>query len=165
MQAREFLMVIGQQAGERSRNCKYDPDTHPQMVRDLAQQGEFPEAWMAEIGVTPQTMRNWAQAHEEFREAVIQGRILLQTFWTREIAKNRNNPNAKPGLYLLIARRFKDLYAATGNVDLAEWVLRKEEAEGVPGDTPPAQMSDDAIERRLAELRARDSVNSERDEE
>lgn len=166
MQAREFLMVIGQQPGERSRNCKYDPDTHPDMVRRLAQAGEFPEAWMAEIGVTPNTMRSWAQQHDEFREAVIQGRILLQTFWTREIARNKNNPNARPGLYALIMRRFRDLYAATGGVDLAEWVLRNDEpapgADLSPGETTtPAQMSDDEINRRLAALRSRDAVNRE----
>ncbi|WP_395542725.1 hypothetical protein [Neotabrizicola sp. sgz301269] len=166
MQPKHFMQLIGQQAGETSRNAKYDP-AHCDTVRLLAQGGEFPEAWCATIGVTPQTMRNWAAEHEEFREAIIQGRILLQTFWTRDIVENRTNPNAKPGLYSLIARRFRDLYGRDGGVDLTAWFLNEKqptvatEAPAGAGAIHPPTMSDDALQRRLDELRRRDDINRE----
>lgn len=106
----QFLALIGQQPGERGRATKYDPDLHCDMVRRLAQDGEFPEAWAAEIGITLNTMRVWVNTHEEFSEAVIIARHLLQTYWTRELREARNNPNAKPGIYSIIARRFPEFY-------------------------------------------------------
>jgi hypothetical protein len=56
------------------------------------------------------TFRNWCRDHEEFREAFEAARLLLETYWTRELARNRNNPNARPGLYTLIVRLFTHYY-------------------------------------------------------
>lgn len=126
-----FLALIGQQVGERGRNTKYDPG-HCDTIRMLAQEGEFPEAWAAEIGVTLNTLRVWANTHDEFREAIIIAHHLLQTFWTRELAKNRNNPDARPGLYQMITRRFPALYGKAP-IDLAAWLV---EADPVPVAAP-----------------------------
>lgn len=132
-----FLALIGQPPGEPGRALKYDADLHCQMVRDLAQQGDFPESWAAEIGITISTMRRWVHEHEEFREAIIIARHLLQSFWTRDIAKNRTNPDSKPGLYNLIARRFPELYGREP-VDLFAW-LQTPDAVGSEGLTQPGQ--------------------------
>jgi hypothetical protein len=50
-QDRYFLMRIGQQPGGPGRAKVYDPDQHPARVMEMAQEGEFPEAWAADIGV------------------------------------------------------------------------------------------------------------------
>jgi hypothetical protein len=152
-----FLALIGQQTGEAGRATKYDPE-HCMTVRKLAQDGEFPEAWAAEIGASLETMRRWAIAHEEFREAVQIAHVLLITFWTRDIARNRKNPDAKVGLYALIARRFNALYGKAP-LDLAEWITTPP-IEEPGGATPgaPGAISDirqDQLEARIAALEAR----------
>lgn len=159
-----FLALIGQPPGQRGRALKYDADLHCQMVRDLAQDGDFPESWAAEIGITISTMRRWVQEHEEFRDAIIIARHLLQSYWTREIAANRNNPDAKPGLYNIIVRRFPELYGREP-VDLFAWLQTPDAPGGAdltqPGAAPminpltgaPATEAD--ILARLAALRRR----------
>jgi hypothetical protein len=168
----QFLALIGQQVGEPGRALKYDPG-HCNTIRLLAQRGEFPEAWAAEIGVTLNTMRNWARAHPEFAEAVVIAHHLLQTFWTRDIVKNRLNKDARPGLYGMIARRLPALYGRNP-VDLAAWLVDPEAlpvaapqpiagiaapngAEAMPtaGAEAVKAMKTEDIEAKLRELRRR----------
>lgn len=164
-----FLMRIGQPPGGRGRATKYDPDTHCQIVRDLAQRGEFPEAWAAEIGITLNTMRVWVNTHEEFCEAVIIARHLLQTYWTRELASARNDPNAKPGIYSIIVRRFPELYGKNP-VDLFAFLhspLPTDEAGAPEAEHTVTtadgvrQMSDEDIQKRLEILRQRRAAERE----
>lgn len=159
-----FLALIGQQAGEPGRATKYDPETHCQLIRDLAQAGEFPEAWAAEIGITVNTMRMWVRTHPEFAEAAIIARHLLQAYWSREIDKNRNNPNAKPGLYTLITRRFPELYGQTpfniwaylhGQDDLAPPPATSASAPAGSGAPAAALNTEQDILNRLEALKAR----------
>lgn len=164
------LALIGQQRGERGRATKYDPDTHCWTVRNLAQRGEFPEAWAAEIGITLNTMRVWVNTHEEFAEAVIIARHLLQTYWTRELAKARNDPNSKPGIYSIMVRRFPELYGKNP-IDLFSWLQTKD--AGLPDNTTTStepqplspdgvrRMSDEDIALRLEQLRRRRAEESE----
>lgn len=155
----QFLSMIGQQAGDIGRATKYDPD-FCLVVRELAQRGEFPEAWAAEMGVTLNTMRNWSRSHSDFAEAVVIAHHLLQTYWTRDIAANRMNPNARPGLYALIARRLPALYGRNP-VDLVSWLVEPEkQGEGASPTLPPMimdirSMTDQEISARLEVLRAR----------
>lgn len=155
------LALIGQQPGQKGRATKYDPDLHCQMIRDMAQRGEFPEAWAAEIGITLNTMRVWVNTHEEFCEAAIIARHLLQTYWTRELASARNNPMAKPGIYSIIARRFPELYGRNP-VDLFAFLhtpLDTGQGGGQEHSITTAdgvqQMTDEEIQKRLETLRQR----------
>lgn len=101
-----FLVLIGQPPGGKGRNTRYDPDLHCQMVLDLAQIGEFQEAWAPELGIAIVTMRDWVRKHEEFREAVIIAHQFLVTFWTRKVAENVTTEGAKPGMFQILMRRF-----------------------------------------------------------
>lgn len=162
-----ILALIGQQPGERGRATKYDPDTHCQLVRDMAQEGEFPEAWAATIGITLNTMRVWVNTHEEFAEAVIIARHLLQTYWTRELAAARKDPNSKPGIYTILVRRFPELYGRNP-VDLFAFLhtpLDTGEGGGQEHTITTAdgvrQMSDEEIQKRLETLRQRRAAEQE----
>lgn len=155
----QFLSMIGQQAGDSGRATKYDPD-FCLVVRELAQRGEFPEAWAAEMGVTLNTMRNWSRSYPDFAEAVVIAHHLLQTYWTRDIVANRLNPNARLGLYGLIARRLPALYGRNP-VDLANWLVEPDSqsetdsSAEVPIVTAIRSMTDQEILARLEVLRAR----------
>lgn len=154
----QFLSMIGQQPGEVGRATKYDPD-FCLVVRELAQRGEFPEAWAAEMGVTLNTMRNWSRNHPEFAEAVVIGYHLLQTYWTRDLVANRLNPNARPGLYGLIIRRLPALYGRNP-IDLVSWLVEPEirdEASSAELSRMTAirSMTDQEIAARITELSAR----------
>lgn len=165
-QNRDFLITIGQASGETGRALKYDPE-FCMRIRLLAQNGEFPEAWAAEIGITMETMRMWCHRHPEFREAVGIARLLLATYWTRKIAKNADNPNAKPGMYQMLARRIPALYGRSP-IDLAEWVQTHPEGVGSDGAAPAAldagtvaASSTEVLRERLDALRRRRAEEGE----
>lgn len=151
--------MIGQQAGEVGRATKYDPG-FCLVVRELAQRGEFPEAWAAEMGVTLNTMRNWSRNQPDFAEAVVIAHHLLQTYWTRDLVANRLNPNARPGLYALIARRLPALYGRNP-IDLVSWLVEPEinDEASSPADVRMIaairSMTDQEISARIEVLRAR----------
>lgn len=150
-----YLALIGQQTGEAGRASKYDPE-YCMTIRLLAQRGEFPEAWAAEIGVSLNTMRLWALAHDEFREAAQIAQVLLLTFWTREFVKKRDDPLARPAMYALIARRLNALYGKAP-IDLAEWIITPPAADepGSMGSVPVAEIRQDKLEERIAALELR----------
>jgi hypothetical protein len=134
-----FLAMIGQPVGQASRNLKYTPDLC-YLVRDLARQGTFPEGWALEADVTLETLRLWGRRYPEFAEAMTMARLALLDFWTRDLVRNLGNPQARPGMYSLVLRRFPALYGANP-IDLAEWLTAPEE--------PIAQDATDAEERRI----------------
>jgi hypothetical protein len=154
-----FLRLIGQPPGAKGRATKYDPDVHCQMVRDMAEEGEFPEAWASAIGVTVAQMRLWVHQHEEFRESVIIAHQLLITYWTRQIALHRNTEGAKPGMYQMIMRRFPTIYGKNP-IDLQAWLMEPPPAPDAPGAqalTTEAvkAATDDDLQARLEVLRRR----------
>lgn len=163
------LALIGQKPGEKGRATKYDPDTHCQLVRDLAQRGEFPEAWAAEIGITLNTMRVWVNTHEEFAEAAIIARHLLQTYWTRQLAAARDSETAKPGIYSIIVRRFPELYGKNP-IDIFAFLHSPlpTNTEGQPEGEHTIttadgvqRMTDEEIQKRLEILRQRRAAERE----
>lgn len=164
---RHFLALIGQKPGEKGRRTVYDPDVHCQMVRDLAQEGKFPEAWAATIGVTLNTLRVWVNTHEEFAEAMIIARHLLQSYWSNELALARDNPNAKPGIYSLIVRRLPELYGRNP-VDIFDFLHSptSEDAAEVKDVTPITTdgvrtMTEADIKARLETLRRRQAAEKD----
>ncbi|MBK8772906.1 MAG: hypothetical protein IPM06_21085 [Rhizobiales bacterium] len=160
-QTRQFLTRIGQQTDQPGRAALYDPTLHPGMVMRLAQIGEFPEVWAAEIGVSFMTLRNWMRLHVEFADAMEAARLLLEAYWTRNLIANRNNPSAKPGLYTLILRRFSHYYGPNAP-DIWAWFKAPDDAElgpVKPSETPISQATTAELERRLEELRRRNFEN------
>lgn len=133
---------------------------------EMAEEGEFPEAWAADIGVTFGTFRAWYRDHEEFRDAFEAARLLLETYWTRDLVNNRANPDARPGLYSLIMRRFAHYYGPSAP-DLWGWFAGKNPAPSatpapgaaqaaMPGNDQPVNQTASAdLERRLEKLRRR----------
>lgn len=85
-------------------------------------------------------------------------RLALIDFWTRELIRNLNNPQARPGTYNMLVRRFPALYGANP-VDLAEWMTTPPDApQSAPRDAFAERvkaMSDEEVQARLAALRAR----------
>ena len=164
-QTRNFLTVIGQPAGGEGRAKKYDP-AFCDAVKMMAQVGEFPEAWGAEIGVSIETMRAWCHKHAEFRDAIGVARLLLATYWTRELQANRNNPDAKPGLYQMLTRRIPALYGREP-VDLGEWIqtppdtTAPEQAKALDANTVAAATTDTLKERLEALKRRREEEERE----
>lgn len=162
-----FLKLIGQPPGERGRATIYDPEIHCQMVRELAQRGEFQEAWASEIGITISTMREWIRQHEEFREAAIIAHQLLITYWTREVAKNVTSPDAKASMFNFLLKRFPAIYGRAP-IDLQEWLMQPSATDGDPNAAPEAltqeharRMGDDELEARLEALRKRREAEGE----
>ena len=153
-----FLTVIGQQPGGEPRALKYDP-AFCEAVKLMAQEGEFPEAWAAEIGVTLETMRLWCHRYPEFREATGIARLLLATYWTRRIARNADSDAAKPGMYAMLARRLPALYGKNP-IDLVEWMHAPPEGIAAGGLAAldagtVAAASTDVLRERLEALRKR----------
>lgn len=153
-----FMAVIGQPAGEQSRNSKYDP-THCDTIKILAQAGKFPETWACEIGVSVETLRRWGHAYPEFKDALIIAKHLLGHYWTEEVAKGINNPRANSAMYAMMLRRLPALFGREP-VDLTEFVLRP----GTPQDQSEPEMigpdyartaSTDDLQARLEALRRR----------
>lgn len=148
------LRIIGQQPGDEGRAKKYDP-AFGAVCRDLAQRGEFPEAWAAEIGVSLETIRLWVHGHPEFRDDVVAAKHLLATFWMRDLIKNRGNKDVNAAIYKLIVHRLPKLYGSNP-VDLVDELLRADASGAGPIDEQTAKtvpLSD--LQRRLDELRAR----------
>jgi len=107
-------------------------------------------------------MRLWRHRYPDFRDALVIAHQLLITYWTNELAKNRNNEGAKPGMYQMILRRFPAIYGKDP-VDLQAWLMAPvtDAAEG-PGAQSGAitadqvkAMSDDEIRERIEILRRR----------
>lgn len=152
---KDFLATIGQQTGERGRASKWDP-AYCEKIMLLAQAGDFPEAWAAEIGVSVETLRLWGHAHPEFREALIAAKHLLYAYWTREIAANRNNPRANSAMYALVVRRLPALFGREP-VDLVEYVTHDDDAPAAGQLTAENVKTADTseLEARLEALRRR----------
>lgn len=154
---RQFMAVIGQPAGEQSRNSKYDP-AYCDTIKLLAQAGKFPETWACEIGVSVETLRRWGHAYPEFKDALIISKHLLGHYWTEEVAKGINKATANSAMYALILRRLPALFGKEP-VDLTEYVLRPDDiTDDAPGALTAEAVkttSTDDLQARLEALRKR----------
>jgi hypothetical protein len=156
-----LLRIIGQQPGEEGRANKYEPG-HCQLIRDMAQDGQFPENWCARIGIHMETMRNWCREHPEFLEAVRVARVLLTDYWTqkaREMAITPASATLKPServLVEILRKRFPELWGLDPPVSVWSFMMDAEPSKAVAGDPGPGlPKTKDEIEARLAELQAR----------
>lgn len=62
-------------------------DYYPEICEDFEshfRQGQSVLEVAVELGVTRQTLYNWAEAHEEFFDALTRGREVSQAWWERQ---------------------------------------------------------------------------------
>lgn len=64
------------------RPTKYDP-AYCEAVIEMAKEGKGKCEYAAEFDVSRQTIDNWADAHEEFLEALTRARAHEQAWWER----------------------------------------------------------------------------------
>lgn len=139
---------------------KYDPE-HCWTVRELAQEGMFPEEWVAHIGVTLSTLYNWANAHPEFEQAMHEAYWLLRAYWTKQTRLIKTGFGEMPAstLSLTLQRRFPDMWGKN-SVDMHKHFedRNKSDDDGALEDTSPEALRSvpqDQIDARIKELEAR----------
>lgn len=142
----------------RTAAVKYDPE-HCWTIRELAQEGLFPESWCARIGVTLKTMYNWANTYPEFEEAFSISWHILHAYWSEEAKKAETGFGKRPPSVLLeiLRKRFPSTYGQnprnTHDHFEARNAVDQAGADGTPSDL--GQLSDDDIAARIAALEER----------
>lgn len=139
---------------------KYDPE-YCWTVRRLAQEGKFPEEWVAEIGVTLSTFYHWANAHPEFEQAMHEAYWLLRAYWAKQTRLVKTGFGEMPAttLSLVLQRRFPDMWGKN-SVDMhAHFENRNAspDPEAVEDTSSEALrgMSEEDLTTRIAALEAR----------
>ena len=138
---------------------KYNP-TYCQRVKDLAQQGKFPEEWVAELGVVLATIYNWANEHPEFEMALHEAHWVLRAHWTRAVRMSVQGEGMAPStLALLLQRRFPDTWGKNSINFHKHFEERNSpnDPHVIEGATLARlqQMDDRDIEARIRQLEAR----------
>ena len=103
------MIIIGQQKDEAGRNTKYDPAMCDR-VRAMGQLGQFPEEWMADLGIGRTSLYAWANKYPEFGEAVDIAWYLCAAYWSKWLRENIAHPNAKASIVAKITSRFPSLW-------------------------------------------------------
>lgn len=95
---------------------KYEP-VYCEVVRTMAQEGKFPEEWCVRIGVTANTLYNWANKYPEFEDAMHIAWHLLASYWAMQarMAATGGIPGSSPTVLLaLLQRRFPQIWGKNG---------------------------------------------------
>jgi hypothetical protein len=82
-------------------------------VQVLAEDGNFPETWADELGVTEWEMYQWTQTYPEFTRAFALALTKLRSKFTKELWKAARGKSfgAQSSLFVLLGKkRFADLY-------------------------------------------------------
>lgn len=153
---RADLIICGQRVGEPSRRKKYDPK-YCDAIKMMALNGEFPEIWLATIGIHQRTFYDWANAYPEFEESVAEAWVILESYWTKQISENLTNPDLRTTLLLkVLTSRFPTIWGNTPRGTFEAFRDRGIAAvkAGVAGDAgPPKDRA--AMLERIAELTER----------
>lgn len=168
---RANIMLIGQKAGEQGRALKYDPE-FCWTVRLMAQEGKFPESWCARLGVTMQTLFNWANTYPDFDQAVREAWHILNAYWTERAQQIVEHPalwsDLKATILLEILRkRFPESWGRNARNTQETFETRAKPIEGEAQRSPLADPEKiraadmDEIERRIAALEARRKAEGE----
>lgn len=135
----------------------YNPE-FCQTVRDLAQQGLFPESWCAHIGVTMRTMFTWADRYPEFCEAFEIGWHLLADYWSKEALNSIQGVGRPPSVTLEILRkRFPATYGSKPRNTLETFMHRNQpdRADLEQQTMNITRLSDEDLSRKIAILEER----------
>lgn len=137
--------------------CKYSPE-YCNQVRMLAQEGMFPEEWCAHIGVTLQTLYNWANAYPEFEEAVHIAWWILRAYWSKKARESVQGIGMAPSvLNNILEKRFPDTWGRNARMTHEHLETRNTGPQEDDDTSPEAlrKMSDDDLEARIAQIEAR----------
>lgn len=105
-----LVVIVPGQFGDSHPANKYKPE-FCQVVRVLGQSGQFPEEWVCSLGVTLRTLYNWADAHEEFDQALHEAHWLCRAYWARKARESMQGVGMAPStLSLILQRRFPDMW-------------------------------------------------------
>lgn len=152
-------------ADGRPARLKYDP-AYCNVVRELAQQGKFPETWCAHIGICRATLYNWSNAYPEFEEAVRIAWHLLAHYWTEKAAEMVDNAEKRGQTTLLemLRKRFPSIWGGQASFTLEAFEARNDPAptpgEGTKPPVPITEATRDELLQRIAELEARRATGS-----
>lgn len=138
---------------------KYDPE-FCWTVRQLGQEGKFPEEWVAELGVTLSTLYHWANAYPEFEQAMHEAHWLCRAYWAKTARENLQGVGIPPStLSLILQRRFPDMWGKN-SVNMHQHFEdrnRSNDEATVENTSPEAlrQMTDDELQARIKVLQDR----------
>lgn len=156
-----FTALVSTEQPERKYGPanKYDPDFCDQ-VRVFATQGMFPEEWCAHFGVTMSTLYNWANAHQEFEQAVHEAWWALRAYWTQKARMKVEGVGIPPTVLLkILEKRFPDTWGKTpkNTQDAFADRNKSEDPDAVEDTSPEAlrAMSREDLQERIRALEAR----------
>jgi len=122
---------------EPAAQCKYRPE-YCQAVRDMAQEGMFPEEWCARIGVTMMTLYRWANRFPEFEEAVEVSWHILHAYYAEQFRRASKNKEDRsiPSLLEIMRKRFPETWGNNPRNTLEAFQRRNQDLdhEYRPGD-------------------------------
>ena len=154
-----LVAVEKQPHDPRTAAVKYDPE-YCMMIRDMAQDGLFPESWCARIGVTMRTLFNWANTYPDFEEAMHIAWHILHAVWSERAMKAKNGFGEHPPSVLLeiLRKRFPATYGASPRNTHETFTNRNTVSEEVEGSEAPQSlrsMSDEDLRAQIETLKAR----------
>lgn len=169
MPENRFKALVPKRPPQADNALKYDPDVHPQMIRDLGQQGKFPEMWCASIGVTMSTLYNWADRYSEFEQAFHIAWYLCRAYWAEQaqLAATKGSGVVSPTIMaLILTRRFPDTYGRNPRSTHEHFVNRNNPEVETPDEVPKgvADKTNEELEEHIAELMARATARNEVDQ-
>jgi len=98
----QVILRGGNGKGSNGGNYKYDPATCCAAVVELMGKGCTRKELALQLGVTYVTLLNWADAHEEFAQALREGDEASIGWWDRQARINIYNPNFNNVLYIFM---------------------------------------------------------------
>lgn len=133
--------------------AKYDP-AYCQLIRDLAQEGKFPERWCCEIGISMSTLYNWSNRYPEFEEAVTIAWHLLASHYTDKLVALADNAEGKgqSALLELMRKRFPSLWGSNPRGTLDHFQARNDAPPPPPEETAAGPITQRTTEDLLARL-------------
>lgn len=129
-------------------------------IKELADEGLYPEEWAAQFDVSEYDMFNWISHFPEFARAYMVALTKLRAKFTHDLRKAANGKieKAQAGLFTLLAKkRFPDLYGDQPDEPLRPVLPSGPQTiEGtVAGLDDPSDMATKDIADELAVLRRR----------
>lgn len=166
MSAPRLAALVPTPRGPRAdNNNKYDPE-YCWTVRQLAQEGMFPEEWCAHLGVTYATVYNWANRYPEFEQACMEAWYLLRAYWTKKARTSVQGVGMSPSVLIkVLESRFPDTYGKTNPRNTQETFENRpgRPLSEVDGDGAVRAMTPEEIKMAdTDDLRARIKVLEER---
>lgn len=135
---------------------KYDP-AYCDQIRDMAQQGMFPEEWCGHIGVVMRTLYQWADTYPEFEEAVTISWHILAAVHAEKLRNliTMGSPTASVQ-FRMMARRFRTAWGeGAGKATLEDFENRHAPPPGDESQRPLTALSQAELDAEIARLIAR----------